>query len=435
MIYTVSEWFATISESLIIFFFLVKILPYKNMAQSKKIIGTIIFCCLQCASSLVLNHFFVFEGLLGVVNILIYLLFCWILLEKPIWFQTIVVLLVFACLFTINIAVTLIVSLIMQNTSFDVLSLRNPVRILLLFITKAMLVFTLMILTNIFEKKKMILHVSQCIIMTTVLLTTLFAGVVLEEIVIETDIASWEVSAIVICMITINVLLFFVLYLTSSRNRAENNQALLKLQIANEQQKLQDSIRWNTEVNTLRHDLKNHLLCISEYIRLQQPDAAMEYIEKLTGQVKKELPYHMMTHSVAVNAILDLKKLVCDENQIDIKYFVLEELPKIDETDLCVILANLLDNAIEAASKEEKRQIRLSVEIIGNYFRIVVQNRIAKSVLKSNKKLGTTKKNQKIHGFGLQSVEDVVERNDGMSNFSEENGWFVADIMLKIHES
>ena len=434
MIYTISEWFATISESLIIFFFLVKILSYKNMEQSKKIIGTVVFCCLQCTSSLILDQFFVFEGLYVIITIFIYLLFCWIMLKKTIWLQTIVVLLIFACLFIINISTMLVTSLLIHSTSADVLLLRNPVRILLLFITKALLVFTLIILANIFEKKKVIFHVSQCIVMAIVLLTTFFAGVVLEEIVIETDVASWEVSAIVICMIAINVLLFFVLYLTSSRNRVENNQALLKLQIANEQQKLQDSIRWNTEVNTLRHDLKNHLLCISEYIRLQQTDAAMEYIEKLIGQVKKELPYHMMTSSVAVNAILDLKKLVCDENQIDIKYFVLEELPKIDETDLCVILANLLDNAIEAASKEEKRQIRLSMEIIGNYFRIVVQNRIAKSVLKSNKKLGTTKKNQKIHGFGLQSVEDAVERNDGMSNFSEENGWFVADIMLKIHE-
>lgn len=435
MIYTVSEWLATISESLIIFFFLVKILSYKNMAQSKKIIGTVVFCCLQCTSSLILDQFFVFEGLYVIITIFIYLLFCWIMLEKPIWFQTIVVLLIFACLFTINISTMLVTSLLIHSTSADVLLLRNPVRILLLFITKALLVFTLIILTNIFEKKKVIFHVSQCIVMAIVLLTTFFAGVVLEEIVIDTDVASWEVSAIVICMIAINILLFFVLYLTSSRNRVENNQALLKLQIANEQQKLQDSIRWNTEVNTLRHDLKNHLLCISEYIRLQQTDAAMEYIEKLTGQVKKELPYHMMTSSVAVNAILDLKRLVCDENQIDIKYFVLEELPKIDETDLCVILANLLDNAIEAASKEEKRQIRLSMEIVGNYFRIVVQNQIAESVLKNNKKLGTTKKNRKIHGFGLQSVEDAVERNDGMSNFSEENGWFVADVMLKIHES
>ena len=435
MIYTVSEWLATISESLIIFFFLVKILSYKNMAQSKKIIGTVVFCCLQCTSSLILDQFFVFEGLYVIITIFIYLLFCWIMLENPIWLQTIVILLVFACLFTINIATMLITSLLTHSTSADVLLLRNPVRILLLFITKAMLIFTLIILTNIFEKKKVIFHVSQCIIMTAVLLTTLFSGAVMEKIVIDTDVASWEVSAIVICMIAINILLFSVLYLTSSRNRVENNQALLKLQIANEQQKLQDSIRWNTEVNTLRHDLKNHLLCISEYIRLQQTNAAMEYIEKLTGQVKKELPYHMMTNSVAVNAILDLKKLVCDENQIDIKYFVLEELPKIDETDLCVILANLLDNAIEAASKEEKRQIRLSMEIIGNYFRIVVQNQIAESVLKNNKKLGTTKKNRKIRGFGLQSVEDAVERNDGMSNFSEENGWFVADVMLKIHES
>lgn len=103
MIYTVSEWLATISESLIIFFFLVKILSYKTMARSKKIIGTVVFCCLQCTSSLILDQFFVFEGLYVIITIFIYLLFCWIMLEKPIWFQTIVVLLVFACLFTINI--------------------------------------------------------------------------------------------------------------------------------------------------------------------------------------------------------------------------------------------------------------------------------------------------------------------------------------------
>lgn len=164
MIYTVSEWLATISESLIIFFFLVKILSYKNMTQSKKIIGTIIFCCLQCTSSLILDQFFVFEGLYVIITIFIYLLFCWIMLEKPIWLQTIVILLVFACLFTINIATMLITSLLTHSTSADVLLLRNPVRILLLFITKAMLIFTLIILTTIFEKKKVIFHVSHVLL-------------------------------------------------------------------------------------------------------------------------------------------------------------------------------------------------------------------------------------------------------------------------------
>ena len=69
MIYTVSEWLATISESLIIFFFLVKILSYKPMARSKKIIGTVVFCCLQCTSSLILDQFFVFEGLYVIITI------------------------------------------------------------------------------------------------------------------------------------------------------------------------------------------------------------------------------------------------------------------------------------------------------------------------------------------------------------------------------
>ena len=61
MIYTISEWLATISESLIIFLFLIKTLNYKEISKSKKIIGTISFCVLQCTVSLLLDYFFKFE--------------------------------------------------------------------------------------------------------------------------------------------------------------------------------------------------------------------------------------------------------------------------------------------------------------------------------------------------------------------------------------
>ena len=46
--------------------------------------------------------------------------------------------------------------------------------------------------------------------------------------------------------------------------------------------------------------------------------------------------------------------------------------------------------------------------------------------------LSTTKDNTKLHGFGIQSVESTVEKNDGMFSFYEESGWFVADVMLKL---
>ena len=109
----------------------------------------------------------------------------------------------------------------------------------------------------------------------------------------------------------------------------------------------------------------------------------------------------MMTNSVAVNAILDLKKLVCDENQIDIKYFVLEELPKIDETDLCVILANLLDNAMELHPKKKSGRFVFH----GNHrqlFSGCCSESNCRVSIKNNKELGTTKKNRKSMDLGCK---------------------------------
>ena len=356
MIYTISEWLATISESALIFLFLIKSLSYKEMSRTKRIIWTGCFFFLQCALSIILSYYSRFEGLLVIIGIALYLTFCVLLLKRKIWIQAIAVMIVYASIFIINISVTMITSLIMKNTPAAVLELRDPTRILLLFITKVLLAFALMIIAGLISNKRTMFNVPQALAMNMVFLITFIAGVILEKIVIENEIANWQTTTIVICLIAINVLLFFVLYQISNKNRIESNQALLKMQVMNEQKKLQDSIRWNTEVETLRHDLKNHLLCVAEYIKQNDTTAALGYIDKLTNRVKTETPYHVFTHSAAVNAILDLKKLICQENKIDIKYFILEDIPDIDDTDLCTVLANLLDNAIEAEMKENKKK-------------------------------------------------------------------------------
>ena len=432
MIYTISEWLATISEILIIFLFLIKTLNYKEISKSKKIIGTIAFCVLQCTVSLLLDYFFKFEGLLIFLNIVIYMAFTIVMLKRNVWLKILTVIISFAVLFIINLTITLVTSLVMGNTPTDVIELRDPTRILLLFITKLLLAFALSIISELISKRKAVFNISQSLAMTSVFLITFIAGVILEKIIIENEITNWQTTMIVICMLAINALLFFVLYQISYKNRIESNQALLKMQIMNEEKKLQDSIRWNTEVETLRHDLKNHLLCVAEYIKEDKADLALEYIDKLTERVKNATPYHILTHSIAVNAILDLKKLVCQENKIDIKYFILEELPNVDDADLCTVLSNLLDNAIEAEMKEDVKEIRVSIKKARNYLRIVIQNKVSSSVLEKNKMLSTTKENNKIHGFGIQSVENTVEKNDGMYSFYEEKGWFVADVMLKL---
>ena len=432
MIYTLSEWLATISEGLIFFLFLIKTLDYKQISKYKKIIGTTSFCVLQCTVSLLLDYLFKFEGLLIFLHIIVYMAFAITMLKKSIWLKIITVIISFAVLFIIDLATALVTSLVMGNTTTDVIELRDPIRILLLLITRLLFIIALSIISGLIAKRKAVFNIPQSLAMTSIFLITFIAGVILEKIVVENEIANWQTTIIVICLIAINALLFFVLYQISYRNRIENNQALLKMQVMNEEKKLQDSIRWNTEVETLRHDLKNHLLCVAEYIKENKTDSALEYIDKLTERVKNATPYHIFTHSIAVNAILDLKKLVCQENKIDIKYFILEELPDVDDTDLCTVLSNLLDNAIEAEMKEDIKEIRVSIKKVRNYLRIVIQNKVSSSVLDNNKMLSTTKENSKIHGFGIQSVENTVDKNNGMYSFYEEKGWFVADVMLKL---
>ena len=434
MIYDIAELVATISESIILFVFLAVTLSYKMESPILKITGTILFCVVQCTVVFLFNRFFLFEGILICVNILIYIAFCRLFLQHNFWYQCIVVLLAFSCLFCINISVTVSASAITGLTSTEALALRNPVRILLLFITKIVFIFALTIFSSFFRKKKLLFHPVQCISMAFVFLVTFVVGVVLHRIQVENNIASWESTVIVICLISINCLLFFILFQFTAHNKIKMNHAILKVQMENEQKKLQDSVRWSMEVETLRHDLKNHLFCISEYIKSQKQQEALHYIEQIAGKVQREIPHHVLTEHPALNAILDLKRMECEEHMINLKYFIIEKMPDFNEVDLCVILSNLLDNAIEAEKKEQKKEIRLSISTVGNYLHITIQNTISESVLQNNKALKTSKSNAKLHGFGKQSVTETVQKHDGMIDFYEENSWFVADVMVKLNQ-
>ena len=134
----------------------------------------------------------------------------------------------------------------------------------------------------------------------------------------------------------------------------------------------------------------------------------------------------------AINSVLNFKIGRCRANGIDFKLEIESNFAGFDDTDICVLLSNLLDNAIEASqSVPESPMITLTVTNKQNYLCILVRNRIMESVLAKNGQLKTTKRNKKNHGLGLYSVGQIVDKYEGMKNFYEKNGYFVADIWLK----
>ncbi len=100
--------------------------------------------------------------------------------------------------------------------------------------------------------------------------------------------------------------------------------------------------------------------------------------------------------------------------------------------DICNIIANTLDNAIEACEKAKEKKIELYIFKVKNYLSITIKNTIEKSVLKTNPDLQSSKADLSIHGIGTKSVKAVAKKHDGVVEYHEEGNIFICNILLSI---
>ena len=107
-------------------------------------------------------------------------------------------------------------------------------------------------------------------------------------------------------------------------------------------------------------------------------------------------------------------------------------LPDLDDIDYCILLGNLLDNAIEAERSRNilNPEIQVQIRVFENRICISIRNRIQQSVLGSNPDLTSTKQDAAPHGFGIRTIREIVNKHHGTAAFYEEKNWFVADLEL-----
>ncbi len=121
----------------------------------------------------------------------------------------------------------------------------------------------------------------------------------------------------------------------------------------------------------------------------------------------------------------------CMENDIKISLDVEMHRSPIEENEFFVLLANLLDNAVEAASKcKDSCFIEIRIQEIGSMFRLYIANSYAKEPMKDGERLVSGKNDGGNHGWGLESVRDTVKKYDGLIDILYENKKFVVDIVF-----
>lgn len=194
-----------------------------------------------------------------------------------------------------------------------------------------------------------------------------------------------------------------------------------------------ESIQQKMELSRIyRHDMRHHLAALDGMLQQGDTAGAHQYVRTLTGGLD-DISSAVPCANSAVNAVLSayLAQAANAGCPVELKLNLPEQLP-FDETDLCIVLANPLENAIHACENlpQQQRNIRLSAELTENQRLIIsVENPCPQRVEFGPDGLPAGPK-QEGHGLGLQSVRSVTDKYGGLFRCQWENGSFLLRAVL-----
>ena len=179
-----------------------------------------------------------------------------------------------------------------------------------------------------------------------------------------------------------------------------------------------------------RHDYHNHLQSMKAYVEMGQYDKLQEYLGLLENDLD-QVNQLCDSGNVNLDAILNSKISLAEKNGIRVDYkAACPANLTVSDIDLCALIGNLIDNAVEACEGLADPYIRLYIGVLKNQLYISVTNATKDTVRKLDSEYITTKRGN--HGHGLKRINLVVEKYEGYINRQNEPGVFVTEIMLPL---
>lgn len=180
-------------------------------------------------------------------------------------------------------------------------------------------------------------------------------------------------------------------------------------------------------INIKYHDLKHQINALRE-----------NYSEESLAEIEDAISFYgstVKTGNDALDVVLTQKKLQCEAQKIQLTCMARGELLAfMDDLDIHSLFGNALANAIESVLKEEdlsKRQISLRVVNTMNMCSIHFENYFA-GELELKDGLPQTQKDPAYHGFGMRSMQRIVDKYDGVLTVSQSENKFNLDILLPL---
>ncbi len=410
--------------------FIYKFLTPKSQNSAK--IGGAVFAFTEGSLVTVLNYFSVFEGFGSVLYWLNLFAFAFCFFSDNLIKKILSVAIPQIIILLVTTVELNVISSLFKVTVSELVVNQNSIRFLALIIIQISILILFIIAAKIFKYADEYTF-SDWFAIVLVLITSFVLVAIIHTLSLKISVEERiYINLSYLVIIIINFLMFYIIHSLFIKNQKLKEMELLKLreqyleQFIGNVQSQYDSIR------KIRHDIKDKYTTIYRLIKDGKYDGAEAFISSNYRQAERAEPF-VRTNNDIVNAIINEKLTTAFTLGIKVSCITVADFDGISDSDLCDLLSNMLENAVTACKNitgDMEKCIFLRIDKEDNVYTFLVRNSIQESVLSSNPKLITTKKDRGEHGFGTAIIRDIAQKYNGRCDFYESDNMFCCKVMM-----
>lgn len=287
------------------------------------------------------------------------------------------------------------------------------------------------------KKDKYSIKMPFLLIYSLVMIISIFAAINLRENLLNGHIVTNLCVYIMIGIMVVDFTLYIILHFMSEISQKNLDIEMKNMTIRQQQKDIENIIHEYYETLKIRHDMDkyiNYAIALveeKEYVKLK--DYLSSFHKEHIGDTKT----YIKTENKMFNAIINKKLSEAESKGIKVTcniYDTLYDFDGLEDLELCIIFSNLLDNAIEAEANVETPEIKLTIFRNAGYICFKLENLVLDNILESNPEFKSTKSDNFVHGIGLKSVNELIDKHDGIFNIRPNGNWVSAEVMLLTHK-
>lgn len=380
-----------------------------------------------------LNVIVSYEGLLGIFYSIYFFVFSLIFLKGSVLKKLFISIFTNLCVIGISSAITSLISIVFKDNIEIIYNTNSISRLLTIIIVQVLLTYLFAVILHFTKDGVNSLKSKEWGLIISILGISFVTFSVIHLTAISSNSTNGSLLLMVaeLGLILINLVCWYITVNLSRSNRHKEELLLLNKQNEYSHQYAETIKEQYEQTRRLRHDMKQYCTVLDGLIA----DKKYKEARVLISENYKSISHTEVVVDVGsdfVNSILNAKLTLTKSLGIDVICSAEKDLSGIDSADLCNLIGNLLDNAIEAAQncELEKRSIELNITSSISRLNIIVRNSIQSSVLNVNPSLKSTKQNSEEHGFGIKTIKYIAEKYSGTTDFYEEGTIFISRIEL-----